>query len=126
MLHLIQAQLPTYTNVLNSTDSGEDSLIRRCDVEDHMQHYQQQLSEINKAHVDTMLGLSNQINMLSAKVDCASSKAEQMNLLVSKVVIPCVITLADSLVKLDEKISCTEVHKFNLTKLEHRNINTEG
>ncbi|CAF1423264.1 unnamed protein product, partial [Didymodactylos carnosus] len=103
-----QAQLSTYANVLNRTDSGEDSLIRRCEFEDHMQHYQQQLSEINKAHFDTMLNLSNQINMLGAKVDCVSSKVEQMNLLVSNVVIPCVFTLADSLVKLDEKISCME------------------
>ncbi|CAF0944653.1 unnamed protein product [Didymodactylos carnosus] len=89
--------------------NGEDSPIRSCNVEDHMQHYQQQLSDINKAHVDTMLNLSNQINMLSAKVDCVSSKVEQMNHLVSKVVIPCVSTLADSLVKLNEKLSCMEV-----------------
>ncbi|CAF1010508.1 unnamed protein product [Didymodactylos carnosus] len=104
-----QAQLLTYANVLNGTNSGEDSPIRSCNVEDHMQHYQQQLSDINKAHVDTMLNLSNQINMLSAKVDCVSSKVEQMNHLVSKVVIPCVSTLADSLVKLNEKLSCMEV-----------------
>ncbi|CAF1191191.1 unnamed protein product [Didymodactylos carnosus] len=66
------------------------------------------VSEINKAHVHTMLNLSNQINMLGAKVDRVSSKVEQMKRLVSKVVIPCVFTLADSLVKLDEKISCME------------------
>ncbi|CAF1059679.1 unnamed protein product [Didymodactylos carnosus] len=103
-----QAQLLTYTNVLNGTNSGEDSPIRSCNVKNHMQHYQQQLSDINKAHVDTMLNLSNQINMLSVKVDCVSSKVEQMNHLVSKVVIPCVSTLAHSLVKLNEKLSCME------------------
>ncbi|CAF1078811.1 unnamed protein product, partial [Didymodactylos carnosus] len=88
--------------------ASADVVLFVCPASSRTQNVKQQLSEINKAHVDTMLNLSNQINMLSAKVDRVSSKVEQMNHLVSKVVIPCVFTLADSLVKLDEKISCME------------------